>query len=65
MRRLAWIALLACFLLAEGVAGIRPRDDSTDYPAHESTGGVTLAAVLLSVISELMQRRNTKEPSAL
>ena len=42
MRRLAWIALLACFLLAEGVAGIRPRDNSTDYPAHETTVGAAV-----------------------
>ena len=47
MRRLAWIALLAYFLLAEGVAGIRPRDSSADYPAHETTGGVTVAAVVV------------------
>ena len=47
MRRLAWIAVLACFALVEGVAGIRPRDSSADYPAHETTGGVTVAAVVV------------------
>lgn len=47
MRRLAWFALLACFLLAEGVAGIRPRDSSTDYATHDTTGGVAVAAVVV------------------
>jgi hypothetical protein len=48
MRRLTWIALLACFSLAEGMAGIRPRDSSADYPAHETAGGITVAAVVVS-----------------
>jgi hypothetical protein len=47
MKRLAWLALLAYFLLAEGVAGIRPRDSSADYPAHETTAGVTVAAAVV------------------
>ena len=47
MRRLAWIALLAYFLLAEGMAGIRPRDSSADYPAHETTAGATVAAAVV------------------
>jgi hypothetical protein len=47
MRRLTWIALLACFSLAEGMAGIRPRDSSADYPAHETAAGITLAAVIV------------------
>jgi hypothetical protein len=48
MRRFAWVAQLACFLLAEGVAGVRPRDRSADYPAHEATAGVTVAAVVMA-----------------
>jgi hypothetical protein len=47
MRRLAWFALLACFLLREGVAGIRPRDSSGDYPAYQTAGGITVAAAVL------------------
>jgi len=47
MRRLAWFALLACILPAEGVAGIHPRDSSADYPAHETTGGVAVAGVVV------------------
>ena len=47
MRRLTWIALLACFWLAEGMAGIRPRDSSGDYPAHETAGGITVAALVV------------------
>jgi hypothetical protein len=47
MRRLAWIAVLACFALVEGVAGIRPRDSSADYPAHETTAGVTVAVAVV------------------
>jgi hypothetical protein len=47
MRRLVWFALLAYFLLAKGVAGIRPRDSSADYPVHETNGGVTVAAALV------------------
>ena len=47
MRRLARIGLLAYFLLAEGLAGIRPRDRGADYPAHETAGGVTVAAVFV------------------
>jgi len=47
MRRLTSIALLACSFLAEGVAGIRPRDSSADYPAHERAGGITVAAVVV------------------
>jgi hypothetical protein len=47
MRRLAWIALLACFLLAEGVAGIRPRDrhdfvNSTEVLTRISVGSAEL-----------------------
>jgi hypothetical protein len=47
MRRLPWFALLAYFLLSEGVAGIRPRDSSADYPAHETTGGIAVAATVV------------------
>ena len=47
MRRLACFALLAYFLLSEGVAGIRPRDSSADYPEHETTGGITVAATVV------------------
>src|SRR5215470_5350001 len=47
MKRLAWISLLAYFMLAEGVAGICPRDRGADYPAHDTTGGVTVAAVVV------------------
>jgi hypothetical protein len=47
MRRLAWIGLLAYFLLAEGLAGIFLRDSGADYPAHETAGGVTVAGLVV------------------
>jgi hypothetical protein len=47
MRQLTAIALLTYLLSAEGMAGIRPRDNSADYPAHETTSGVTVAAVVV------------------
>ena len=47
MRQLTGIALLTYLLSAEGMAGIRPRDNSADYPAHEKAGGITVAAVVV------------------
>lgn len=47
MKRLAWLALLASCLLAEGMARIRPRDSSADYATRETAGGVALAAVVI------------------
>ena len=48
MRQLTGIALVSCLLSSEGMAGIRPRDKSADYPAHQTTGSVTVAAVVFS-----------------
>ena len=47
MRQLTGIASLTYLLSAEGMAGIRPRDNSADYPAHETTGGVTVGAMVV------------------
>lgn len=46
MKRFAGLVLTATALLANG-GGIRPRGSATDYPAHETAGGVTLAAAVI------------------
>ena len=42
--RLAFVSAAAMGLLADGGAGIRPRASAADYSAHETTGGMTVAA---------------------
>src|SRR5207302_4720563 len=46
MKRFAGVVLTATALLADG-GGIRPRGSATDYPAHETAGGVTVAAAVI------------------
>ena len=41
------VGLIAGMALAAGGGGIRPRGSSTDYPAHETAGGVTIGAALI------------------
>jgi hypothetical protein len=48
MKRLAMFCLAAGLLLAGDSVGIRPRGNSTDYPAHQSGKGVTIAAALVA-----------------
>ena len=47
MKRFAGVGLVATLLLADGGGGIRPRGSATDYPAHETAGGVTVAAAVI------------------
>jgi len=47
MNRLACLCLTAGLLLAGDGNGIRPRGDATDYPAHETAGGITVAAAII------------------
>lgn len=46
MKGIGVLGLLAGLLLADG-GGIRPRGSATDYPAHESADGVTIAAAAI------------------
>jgi hypothetical protein len=48
MKRLAMFCLAASLLLAGDRVGIRPRGSSTDYPAHQSGKGVTIAAAVVA-----------------
>ena len=47
MRCVVLICLLACLLLAGDVSGIRPRESSADYTAHQKVPGATVAAALI------------------
>lgn len=42
--RLAFVSAAALGLLADGGTGIRPRASAADYSAHETAGGITVAA---------------------
>lgn len=42
--RLAFVSAAAMGLLADGGTGIRPRASAADYSAHETAGGMTVAA---------------------
>jgi len=46
MKGIGVLGVLAGLLLADG-GGIRPRGSATDYPAHESADGVTIAAAAI------------------
>ena len=48
MKQKALLLLAASLALADDPKGIRPRGSSGDYPAHQSVGGVTAAAALVS-----------------
>lgn len=45
--RLAFVSAAAMGLLADGGTGIRPRASAADYSAHETAGGMTVAASLV------------------
>ena len=47
MRCVVLIYLLACLLLAGDVSGIRPRESSADYTAHQKVPGATVAAAVI------------------
>ena len=47
MRCVVLICLLACLLLAGDVSGIRPRESSADYTAHQKVPGATVAAAVI------------------
>ena len=47
MRCVGLICLLAGLLLADDVSGIRPRETSADYAAHQAVSGVTVAAAVI------------------
>jgi len=48
MQRTLLVCLAAAALFADTNAGIPPRKNTTDYPAHETAGGVTMGAALLT-----------------
>lgn len=48
MKRSLLVCIAAAALLADGTGGIPPRNRDSDYPAHQTTGDLTLAAALLS-----------------
>jgi hypothetical protein len=48
MKRSFLVCIAAAALLADGNGGIPPRNKSSDYPAHQTTGDLTLSAELLS-----------------
>lgn len=48
MKRAAMFCLAASLLLAGDRGGIRPRGNSTDYPAQQSGKGVTIAAAAIA-----------------
>jgi len=41
------MGVIAGMALAAGGGGIRPRGSSTDYPAHETAGGVSIGAAVI------------------
>ena len=45
--RLAFVSAAAMGLLADGGTGIRPRASAADYSAHETAGGMTVAATVV------------------
>jgi hypothetical protein len=47
MKRLACVCLAGGLLLAGDGNGIRPRGNATDYPAHETSGGITVAGAVI------------------
>ena len=47
MRCAGLICLLAGLLLADDAGGLRPRENSTDYTAHQKVSGVTVAAAVI------------------
>jgi hypothetical protein len=47
MRCVGLICLLAGLLLADEVGGIRPRESSADYPAHQKVSGAIVAAAVI------------------
>jgi hypothetical protein len=47
MRCVGLICLLAGLLLAGDTGGMRPRESSADYTAHQTVSGVTLAAAVI------------------
>jgi hypothetical protein len=47
MKRLACFFLTSGLLLAGDGNGIRPRGAATDYPAHETAGGITVAGAVI------------------
>ncbi len=48
MKRIATIGSLAAVLVAAPNSGIRPRGSSSDYPAHQTAGDVTVAAAWIA-----------------
>lgn len=48
MKRISTIASIATVLLAAPDGGIRPRGSSSDYPAHQTAGDVTVAAAWIA-----------------
>jgi hypothetical protein len=47
MKRLVYSCLAGTLLLAGDGNGIRPRGTATDYPAHETAGGITVAGAVI------------------
>jgi len=47
MKRLASLCLTTGLLLAGDGNGIRPRGNATDYPAHETASGITIAGAVI------------------
>lgn len=47
MRCVGLICLVAGLALADDVSGIRPRESSADYPAHQKISSVTVAAAVI------------------
>jgi hypothetical protein len=47
MKCVGLICLLASLLLAGDAGGIRPRESSADYTAHQTVSGVTFAAAVI------------------
>ena len=47
MKHYLLLILAGSLLQAGGADGIRPRPNSSDYPAHETVGGVTIAAAAI------------------
>jgi len=47
MNRLACLCLISGLLLAGDGNGIRPRGNASDYPAHETAGGTTVAGAVI------------------
>jgi len=47
VRTVAWLCLASGVLLAGDSRGMRPRVSGSDYPAHETAGGITVAAAVI------------------